>query len=142
MTPKSMGVEEEKVGVIAGAFPLLHPGYINLLEECKDNCSRLIVFLHTDPSLSRATKAKPLFSINERTRMLLSLRGVAEVFPYDGESDLYNLLKTMAPDIRFLGTDYKDKAYTGEGLDIPIHWVDRSHGWSTTKMINLIKQMP
>ena len=31
------------------------------------------------------------------------------------------------------GDDYIDKDYTGKELSIPIHWVNRSHGWSTTK---------
>lgn len=36
-------------------------------------------------------------------------------------------------DIRFLGDDYIDKYYTGKELSIEIGFIDRSHGWSTTK---------
>ena len=33
---------------------------------------------------------------------------------------------------------YKDKSFTGDDLEIPIHYLDRSQGWSTTKFKRLI----
>ena len=41
-------------------------------------------------------------------------------------------------DIRFLGDDYIGKPFTGDDLKIPIHYLSRDHGWSTTKFKNLI----
>jgi hypothetical protein len=41
------------------------------------------------------------------------------------------------PSIRFLGEDYKDKNYTGKGF-CPVYWINRDHGWSTTKFKKLI----
>jgi hypothetical protein len=41
-------------------------------------------------------------------------------------------------DVRFLGDDYIDKPFTGDDLDIPIHYLNRDHGWSTTKYKQLI----
>ena len=41
-------------------------------------------------------------------------------------------------DVRFLGDDYKNKPFTGDDLKIPIHYLSRDHGWSTTKFKNLI----
>ena len=32
-----------------------------------------------------------------------------------------------------MGDDYKEKDYTGKDLNIPVHWIGRDHGWSTTK---------
>ena len=52
--------------------------------------------------------------------------------------ELHDLIKNIRPDIRFLGIDYKDREYTGDDLNIPIHWIDRNHGWSTTKLKDLI----
>ena len=34
--------------------------------------------------------------------------------------------------IRFLGDDYIGRSFTGDDLKLPIHYLDRSHGWSTT----------
>ena len=57
---------------------------------------------------------------------------------YSGEEVLYNLLEVSKIDIRFLGDDYKQKQITGSDLKIPIHYLNRSHGWSTTKFKTLI----
>ena len=38
----------------------------------------------------------------------------------------------------FLGDDFKNKSYTGDNLNIPVYFLNRDHGWSTTKFKNLI----
>ena len=55
------------------------------------------------------------------------------ILTYNTEEELLFLIKSIDPDIRFLGDDYVDKSFTGDDLGIPIHWISRSHGWSTTK---------
>ncbi len=122
-----------KKGIIAGNFDVIHPGYIAMFKECKSYCEEFIIFLHTDPSIERPEKLKPVLSVHDRDEMLMSLKYIDNVFTYTYESDLINLLKLIQPDIRFLGDDYRGKTYTGFELDIPIHYLDRSHGWSTTK---------
>ena len=43
--------------------------------------------------------------------------------------------------LAWLGDDYKDKQdYTGYDLSIPTHFIDRNHGWSTTKFKTLISK--
>ena len=125
-------------GVIAGNFDVLHPGYIKMFKETKEHCDCLIVLLHTDPSLERANKHKPVLSAVDRKEMLLSLKYVDDVIRYTYEEQLYDLLKMGEFDIRFLGDDYKNKPFTGDDLKIPVHYFDRSHGWSTTKFRRLI----
>ena len=95
-------------------------------------------FLHKDPSVERPEKLKPILSLEERLLVLSSLKQVDEIVTYQLESDLTHLLSTTQIDIRFLGDDYKDKSYTGDELNIPIHYLNRSHGWSTTKFKKLI----
>ena len=68
----------------------------------------------------------------------MSIKYVDNVFVYDTEVDLLNLLTLLLPNIRFLGDDYKGKSYTGDKLRIKVHYLDRSHGWSTTKFKRLI----
>ena len=129
-----------KTGVIAGNFDVIHPGYIHLFNECKKHCSQLIIFLHEDPSVERPEKLKPILSLSERLLILSSLQQVDKVVPYRLESDLAHLLSVTRIDIRFLGDDYKNKTYTGHELNIPIHYLNRSHGWSTTKFKKLIAE--
>ena len=129
-----------KIGVIAGNFDVIHPGYIHMFDECKNNCDILLLLLHEDPSIERPEKIKPILSLNERSMTLNSLKQIDQIITYKTESDLYEILITKKIDVRFLGDDYRDKSFTGDELDIPIHYLDRSHGWSTTKFKKLIAE--
>ena len=128
----------KKTGVIAGNFDVIHPGYIHLFNECKEFCSELIILLHENPSIERPEKLKPILNLDERKMILSSLTQVDQIIPYKLEVDLYKLLSNLDIDIRFLGDDYKSKPFTGDDLNIPIHFLDRSHGWSTTRFKNKI----
>lgn len=126
-------------GVIAGNFDVIHPGYIDMFRECSQTCDEFIVLLHTDPSIERPEeKLKPILSVQDRMKTLFSIRFINNIFTYTYEKDLVELLKDIQPDVRFLGDDYKGKTFTGSELNIPIYYLDRSHGWSTTKFKGLI----
>jgi len=103
-----------------------------MLKDCKNVCDYLIVGLQTDPTIDRKNKNKPVQTFNEREIMINSIKYVDEVVKYETESELYDLIKDLNPDVRILGTDWKGKEYTGHDLDIEIHWHDRDHEWSTS----------
>lgn len=124
---------EYEIGVIAGNFDVLHPGYLKMFQEIDENCKQLFILLHDDPTIERPEKKKPILSVDERREMLKQFTWVHTILTYNTEEELYFLLKSINPDVRFLGDDYMGKSYTGDDLGIPIHWIDRSHGWSTTK---------
>ena len=104
------------VGFTAGNFDLIHPGYIHTFKEAKRHCDTFIIFLQIDPSATRYTKYKPVIPLDE----------------------LYKLIEFFKPDIRILGDDYIGKSFTGDDLPPKIIYTTRSHGWSTTKLKNLI----
>ena len=109
-----------------------------MFKEAAANCDCLIVLLHTDPSIERPHKLKPILSVEERKEMLLELESVCGVLKYTYEEQLLDLLKLGNFNIRFLGDDYKGKPFTGDNLNIPIYYLNRDHGWSTTKFKKLI----
>jgi len=129
-----------KIGVIAGNFDVIHPGYVYMFNECKNYCDTLLLLLHEDPSLERPKKIKPILDIDERKMILSSFKQIDQIITYKTESDLHEILMKKNIDVRFLGDDYRDKSFTGDDLDIPIHYLDRSHGWSTTKFKKLIAE--
>lgn len=131
---------DEVVGIIAGNFDVIHPGYIAMFNECKENCDRLIVLLHSDPSIERPEKLKPILPVEDRIGILKSLTQVDDIMVYDVEGGLYKLIQHIKPDVRFLGDDYKNKPFTGDDLGVRIHFLDRSHGWSTTKYKKMIAE--
>ena len=125
-------------GIIAGNFDVIHPGYIKMFKECKTYCKQLIILLHIDPSIERPEKLKPILTKQERTEILTSIKFINGIAYYTYEKELVDLIYRLNPDIRFLGDDYRGKTYTGFELDVPIHYLNRDHGWSTTKFKKLI----
>lgn len=130
--------KNKKIGIMAGCFDVIHPGYIYMFEEANKNCDKLIVLLQSDPTIDRPEKIKPILSINERIKILESIKYIDEIITYDTEKELYDLLKNIKPDVRFLGDDYIGKEINGGDLNIKIIYINRNHGWSSTKFKQLI----
>ena len=125
-------------GVIAGNFDVIHPGYIKTFKDCKENCDHFTILLHSDPTIERPTKLKPVLTVDERMEVLFSIKYIDQIKVYTYENELIKLLKNGEFNVRFLGDDYVDKDFTGSSLNIPIHYISRDHGWSTTKFKNLL----
>ena len=131
--------KKEILGFTAGNFDLLHPGYINCFRDAKRHCDKFIIFLQKDPSLHRKSKYKPVIPLYDRYLALMSIKYIDDVYIYQTEKELYNLIKFWKPDVRILGEDYigddgKPKPFTGDDLPPKIVYTTRSHGWSTTKL--------
>ena len=126
------------VGFTAGNFDILHPGYIYTFEEAKKHCDHFVVFLQKDPSAYRNNKYKPVIPLYDRYKILLSCQYVDEVVTYEDENDLIKLIEFYNPDVRILGDDYIGKRFTGDHFPIKVVYTTRSHGWSTTKLKDLI----
>ena len=127
-------------GFTAGNFDVIHPGYIKLFNECFQNCDHFTILLHSDPSIERPHKLKPVLKLEERIEILESIKYISEIKTYTYESELYQLIKNGNFNIRFLGDDYQNKKFTGDDLGIKVHFLNRDHGWSTTKFKKLISK--
>jgi len=68
----------------------------------------------------------------------MAIQYIDEVFIYQTEEELYELIKYFKPDVRILGEDYIGKPCTGDDLPPKIIYTSRAHGWSTTKLKDLI----
>lgn len=130
-------------GFACGVFDFYHPGHVLMLKECAENCDHLTVAINTADNFDEKInpgKRKPIFSAEERKMIIASIKYVDEVVFYSSEDELTELMSTGRFDIRFLGDDYRGKPITA-GEAIPeIHYLDRSHGYSTTAILNRIKE--
>ena len=124
------------IGFTCSCFDLLHAGHILMLQDAKSRCDKLIVGLQTDPTIDRPdTKNKPIQSFEERKIQLEAVRYVDEIIVYETEQDLYDLLKKIEPDVRILGSDYKNQPqYTGNDLGTKIYYHERNHNYSSTNL--------
>ena len=70
----------QKKGIIAGAFDVIHPGYVRMFKDAKKYCNHLTVALHLDPSIERDVKLKPVHTKEERKEILLALQDVCLLY--------------------------------------------------------------
>jgi len=123
-----------KIGLVASAFDLLHPGHIMLLRDARAQCDHLIAALHTDPSIERPMKNKPIQSTLERYIQLDGCKYVDEIIPYETESDLLKILTFKNVDFTCLGSEYNDTEWTGKDLGIQAHFHQRNHNYSSSEL--------
>ena len=127
-------MKKYKKGILFSAFDLLHSGHIIMLQDAKEQCEELVVGLQYDPSIERYEKNKPIQTHDERLIQLNAVKYVDKIITYKYESDLLKIIEEEKPDIRILGSDYKNKKFTGDYLNIPIYFHERSHLWSTSEL--------
>lgn len=127
-----------KVGFTCSTFDLLHAGHVAMLQEAKTQCDYLIVGLQNDPTLDRPSKNKPVQSIVERQMQLKGSRYVDEVWVYNTEKDLEDLLLTLPIDVRILGVEYEGKEFTGREIchkrGIELYFNGRDHSFSSSSL--------
>jgi len=127
-----------KIGFTCSTFDLLHAGHVAMLQEAKTVCDYLIVGLQNDPTLDRATKNKPVQTIIERQMQLRGNKYVDEIWVYNTEKDLEDLLLTLPINVRILGVEYEGKEFTGREIchkrSIDLYFNGRDHSFSSSSL--------
>lgn len=127
-----------KVGFTCSTFDLLHAGHVQMLREAKEQCDYLICGLQIDPSIDRAEKNAPIQTVVERYTQLKAVGYVDEIIPYGTEKDLEDILSMYHIDIRILGEEYRDGAFTGRAIcakrGIELYFNKREHRFSSTDL--------
>lgn len=127
-----------KIGFTCSTFDLLHAGHVSMLQEAKTQCDYLICGLQNDPTLDRPTKNAPVQSIVERQMQLKGSRYVDEVWVYNTEKDLEDLLLTLPINVRILGVEYEGKEFTGREIchkrGIELYFNGRDHSFSSSSL--------
>ena len=80
-------------GLIAGNFDVIHPGYIKTFKECKENCDHFTILLHSDPTIERPNKLKPILKTDERIEVLSSIKYIDEIQVYTYEKELIQIIQ-------------------------------------------------
>ena len=90
-----------------GTFDLFHIGHINILERAKKKGDKLIVGVSTD-KLNFSKKQKyPIYSQNERKKIIDSLKFVDEVFFEESLEKKREYILKYKADILVMGNDWE-----------------------------------
>ncbi len=102
-------MKKYKIGFTAGVFDLFHVGHLNLFERCKEQCEFLIVAVCDDNYVRSVKHKEPVFSLEERVRIIGALKCVDKVVVVTPEEveDKMLVQAKFGFDVLFSGDDWK-----------------------------------
>jgi D-beta-D-heptose 7-phosphate kinase/D-beta-D-heptose 1-phosphate adenosyltransferase len=119
-----------------GAFDILHPGHIALLNHAKSLGNYLMVAIDTDSRISEAKGPdRPVNNLRTRQCILKNLKAVDEVRLFTSDEELIKIIKEYQPDVRVIGSDWKNGVIVGEEYCQRIEFFDRVNNESTTQTL-------
>lgn len=113
-----------KVGIVAGVFDLFHSGHVHILRRAKKQCDYLVVAVHLLP------EKDCIISPLSRFDVVRACKYVDEAVSYHTETELLDLISKC--NIRFIGSDYRNKEFTGRDI-CDVVYIDRT-SISTTEI--------
>lgn len=127
-----------------GCFDLLHVGHITLLKYCQllANGGEVILGLDSDEKIKRDKgEIRPIFTYDERRAQLIVLSGILgkfTIFKFHTDQDLYDLIKTVGPDVIVKGSEYHGQRIVGDDL-AQVTFCGQVHNISTSQIIERVQ---
>lgn len=122
-----------------GCFDLIHPGHIKILKTAKQKGDVLIVGLNADVSIKRLKgDARPIIDEKARSFVLSAIEFVDYIILFEEDTPL-RLIQALRPDYLVKGEDWGKDNIIGREFVKKIYLVKFYPGYSTTKIIEKIK---
>lgn len=124
---------------VNGCFDLIHKFHIELMNFAKSQGEVLYVGIDSDERVKQLKgPTRPIHSQEDRKFLLENLKAVNQVFIFNTEEELIELVKSIQPDIMIVGSDYKNKRVIGSEYAKKLLFFDRIDEYSSTKIIQSI----
>ena len=122
-----------------GCFDVLHRGHLELFEYAK-SLGYLYVGVDSDAKVKLDKgKDRPYNKLEDRIKMLQSLRPIDEVRSFNDTQGLEDLIKEISPDILVIGSDWRGKKVVGKQYATKLQFFERIDGYSTTNILKYTK---
>ncbi len=128
----------KKKGFVNGTFDVLHPGHLALISYARGiSPDGLDIAIDSDKRIKeKKGENRPFFDQRERKWMLEQLRDVSNVYIFDSDEELENLIKQLKPHIMVVGSDWKNKKVIGGEFARQLLFYNRDEKYSTSKILN------
>lgn len=137
-------MKKYNIGYTQGTFDLFHVGHLNLLENAKKYCDKLIVGVNSDELVLQYKNKKVNITAKDRARIIKALKCVDEVYIVN-TLDKSQILEKIDFDVILVGDDWKGNQrwentkteMNKKGKDVI--FLPYTKGISTTKLAAQIK---
>lgn len=120
-----------------GTFDLLHVGHVNIISRAKELGDRLVVGVSSDNLNFSKKQIYPIYSQEDRIKIISSLKGVDEVFLEESLEKKREYILKYKADVLVMGNDWEGKF--DEFKDIcNVVYLPRTAGISSTMIKNTI----
>jgi glycerol-3-phosphate cytidylyltransferase len=136
----------QKTIITFGTFDLFHVGHLHILERARKHGDNLIVGISSDELNISKKNRKPIYTYNERKRIIESLKCVDKVFCEISLEDKVKYCKEHKADILIMGDDWKGKRSGKDNKTFDellkgvceVIYLERTPSISTTELIEKI----
>ncbi|MFT4693936.1 MAG: glycerol-3-phosphate cytidylyltransferase [Francisella sp.] len=135
-----MNMRKNKRVITFGTFDLFHIGHINILERCATLGSTLIVGVSSDDLNFQKKGRNPLYSEQDRMKIVKSLKFVDEIFIEHSLEKKLEYIDFYKADILAMGDDWKGK-FDYLSNFCKVIYFPRTPSISTTEIIEIAKSI-
>lgn len=101
-----METKKYKIGYTQGVFDMFHIGHLNLLNNAKKQCEKLVVGVNSDKLVEKYKKIIPNISEASRLEIVKNIKAVDDALIVD-TLDKNEIYKMVQFDAIFIGSDWK-----------------------------------
>jgi len=103
-------------------FDAPHLGHYNFLHQCS-KLGDVVVALNTDEFIESFKGRRPLFSYEERRKLISKIPFIKKIVPNIGGADSKPTIEMVKPDIIAVGTDWAKRDYYAQ-MQFTQDWLD------------------
>ena len=123
-----------------GTFDVFHIGHVNILERAKQEGGYLIVGVSSDKLNFSKKQRYPVYSQQQRVKIVQSLRFVDEVFIEESLELKPNYIEDYRADVLVMGDDWTGRFDDMKEL-CEVSYLPRTPSISTTEIIEVVKAL-
>lgn len=123
-----------------GTFDVFHIGHVNILERAKKEGDYLVVGVSSDALNFSKKHRYPVYSQQQRIKILESLRFVDEVFIEESLELKPDYIQKYKADILVMGDDWLGRFDTMKDF-CEVKYLPRTPSISTTEIIEIVKSL-